>query len=129
VAKKKHNRKITPADKEAAARLMAIWNREKKDRGFTQVDAGADLGMSQGAISQYLNADMALGVAATLKFARYLDVQPSEIRPDYDILLTVGTDLSREAIELAYLWQEIPDVNYRIYFQKLIAGWTDRKVG
>lgn len=125
--KRKHNRTITPADIEAAANLKKIWTREKKVRKFKQADVGAELGWTQGMISSYLNGHAALGVAATLKFSRYLGCRPTDIRPDYESLLTTG--LTREAIELAFLWQEIPDPNYRAYFQKLIAGWTDRKTG
>lgn len=127
VSKRKRNRNISEADRAAAARLLKIWNDAKRVRKFKQEDVAAEFGWTQGMISQYLNAHAALGVAATLKFARYLGCRPTDIRPDYESLL--ASDLTQEAIELAVAWQEIPDASYRAYFQKLIAGWSDRKAG
>jgi transcriptional regulator with XRE-family HTH domain len=87
------NRKAKPtaADKMAARRLKAIWdNRLAKARleghAWTQETAGAEMGITQGAISQYLNGDIRLGYGAVLKFAKFLGVAPTEIRDDLDSL-------------------------------------------
>lgn len=128
VGSSKRKRTITPADVAAAANLRDIWEREKRSRKFTQEEVAAEFGWSsQGSVSQYLTGKMALGVAATLKFARYLGCRPTDIRPDYESQLASG--LTQEAVELAFMWQEIPDENFRTYFQKLLAGWSDRQVG
>lgn len=41
------------------------------------------MGMSQGAVSQFMRGVVPLGIGATLKFAAFLGVPPDAIRPDY----------------------------------------------
>ncbi|UHQ21920.1 hypothetical protein LVB77_14725 [Lysobacter sp. 5GHs7-4] len=84
--------KPTPSDIAAAERLRLLWDAKKAQSkaagtSFTQESAGAEMGgITQGAVSQYLAGAIPLGYGATLKFARFLDVAPSEIRPDLDAL-------------------------------------------
>jgi transcriptional regulator with XRE-family HTH domain len=119
-------RTITPEDLAAAARLKALWEQKQKERGFTQETAADELGITQGAVSQYINGGIALGIAATIKFARFLGCEPSEIRPDYEHLLVVG--LSREAIELAEAWETSTDTRLKKYIQQLIFEHPQRAV-
>lgn len=51
---------------------------------FTQVEAAKELNWSQGAISHYLSNITELGPAAIVKFANFLDVDPTEIDPDIE---------------------------------------------
>lgn len=51
---------------------------------FTQVEAAKDLEWSQSAISHYLSNITDLGPAAIVKFANFLDVDPTEIDPDIE---------------------------------------------
>lgn len=81
------NRVITPDDLAAAERLRALWEERVVARKITQEAASETLGMSQGAISQFLCGKVALGLHATLKFAGYLNAHPSDIRPDFGPLL------------------------------------------
>ncbi len=67
---------------QAVNNLRAIWDQKKVEMKFTQVEAAAKLGWSQGAISHYLNNITDLGPAAVVKFANFLGVDPLEIDPD-----------------------------------------------
>ena len=66
---------------QAVNNLRAIWDKKKVEMKFTQVEAAAKLGWSQGAISHYLNNITELGPAAVVKFANFLGVDPLEIDP------------------------------------------------
>lgn len=67
---------------QAVNNLRAIWDKKKVEMKFTQVEAAAELGWSQGAISHYLNNITVLGPAAVIKFANFLGVDPLDIDPD-----------------------------------------------
>lgn len=119
-------RTITQDDLEAARRLRDQWNARQRERGFTQETASDALGMTQGAVSQYLNGRLALGVAATIRFARFLNCQPTDIRPDYEHML--ATRLSLEAYELATQWDAIPpDDQMKVYSRNLIVDYPNKK--
>jgi len=66
---------------QAVNNLRAIWDAKKAEMKFTQVEAAAELGWSQGAISHYLNNITDLGPAAVIKFANFLGVDPLDIDP------------------------------------------------
>src|SRR5687768_9541821 len=83
--------KMAPGDFYAAKHLQLIWNEKlaqarDEGRGWTQEQAGEAMNMTQGAVSQYLGAKIPLGYGATLKFAKFLGVPPSDIRSDLDAL-------------------------------------------
>ena len=61
--------------------LRVIWDKKRIEMRFTQVEAAKILGWSQGAISHYLNDLTELGPAAVIKFANFLNVDPSDIDP------------------------------------------------
>lgn len=67
---------------QAVNNLRAIWDKKKVEMKFTQVEAAAELGWSQGAISHYLNNITDLGPAAVIKFANFLGVDPRDIDPN-----------------------------------------------
>ena len=66
----------------AVNNLRRIWDEKKAEMKFTQVQAAEKLGWTQGAISHYLTNITELGPAATIKFANFLGVDPSEIDPE-----------------------------------------------
>lgn len=74
-------RYITEDDLKNAERLRNIWNRAKREKGVTQVDAKQKLGWSQPTISQYLNGELALNTDAIIAFAAYLGCTPGDIDP------------------------------------------------
>jgi hypothetical protein len=81
--------KPTEADRKAADRIKKLWSERLKGRvtqeevGQRFRDVGEDQdGISQSAISQYLNGQMPINTFAVLFFAHELQVHPTEIRDD-----------------------------------------------
>lgn len=84
----KQEDRMTPTDHVAARNLREIWDRIARERrGLTQARAAEELGMSEGAVSQYLRGKLPLGLKTTYRWAAYLGVDPKEIRPDMDELV------------------------------------------
>jgi len=85
-------RKLTAEERAECSSLKKLWNQRKKEmreKGikFTQELAIEKLGFeSQGAISHYLNAKIALNTDAILKFANFLNCDAALIRPSINIL-------------------------------------------
>lgn len=90
---KERKRNITQADLAAAARLKALWDaavRKRKDEGrpLTQQVMAEKLadatgrGGTQGLVSQYLNARIALNYRALLAFADEIGFDPRDVRDD-----------------------------------------------
>lgn len=87
-AKKRNKQAIMrPADIEAAHRLRAIWDAKAKDLKLTQLSAGEKLDINQSAVSQYLNAKIPLGVTITIRWAKILHCEVTDIRPEYADLI------------------------------------------
>ncbi|HGJ5857956.1 helix-turn-helix domain-containing protein [Arsenophonus nasoniae] len=81
-------RRITPEDKQAAARLKKLWNEKKEALSLTQEKAAEELGFNtQGAVSQYLNGKVPLNTDTIIKFAKILHVSPEAIKPELSSLL------------------------------------------
>lgn len=103
-------RKLTDQERQAAARLKGIFERKKRELGLTQQSAALEMGWSAApVVNQYLNGHIPLGMEAGLKFAKLLQVQPSEINPawaDYDD----GEPLTPEQQEI---WDQIKDMDDR----------------
>lgn len=76
----KKTRKITASDKEAARRLLELWERLPKGKRPKQEDI-PELG-SQSAVSQYLNGKIALNFYAVCVFAKIIGCKPEDIRSD-----------------------------------------------
>jgi transcriptional regulator with XRE-family HTH domain len=109
------DRIITAADLDAAKRLREIWEREQAARpGLTQESAALDMKMTQGAVSQFLLGKVALGVGATLKFAKLLAVSPLQIRPDLTELL------KREAAGTPDLLSDIVSIFPKAFAREMI---------
>ena len=89
----KTRRELSESELQDAIRLKEIWNRRKielKTAGvkLTQEYASEELGFgTQGAVSQYLNANIPLNISVILKFAKLLDCEASDIRPQLKTLI------------------------------------------
>jgi len=85
MAAPKLKRTITEKHVRASANLKRIWqDRKQVDKSLTQEKIAERLdGITQGAVSQYMNATMALNAEAILKFAVLFDVSPDDIWPDF----------------------------------------------
>lgn len=127
-AKKTRKRNITPADIAAAERLRVIWTRVKKNKKITEDMAAEKFKITQGAVNQYLHGKIALGVVATLRFARFLECNPRDIRPDLGDLGIEPSDLSIEAIDLALHWQEITQPEVREAAAAFIYSFSKQKI-
>ncbi len=74
--------KPTPADVAAATRLKAAWDGKARALGITQEKLANELGMTQGAISQYLNGKIPMNYRTLKVFAGALGIEDTEIRND-----------------------------------------------
>lgn len=84
--------KVTPEKKEIAFRLRRIWNAKAKTLGLTQTGVAERLGISQAALSQYINGHVATNTDIILKLANILDIEPKEVDPR--ILITSAPRLT-----------------------------------
>lgn len=74
--------KPTQADIAAAARLKAAWADKARSRGITQEKLGLELGITQGAVSQYLNGKIPMNYRTLKVFAAALGIEDTDIRND-----------------------------------------------
>lgn len=107
---RKGNR-LTPEDKDAAERLRHVWETKRREKGLTQEKAGEAMDIGQGAVSHYLHGRLKLTPAAVLKWSALLDVDPREIRPDWETLaglnrIGVNEDQLAEIIAIILRTQE-----------------------
>jgi len=63
--------------------LKKVWNEKKRILDITQKTAAEQLGITQGAFSQYLNGHCPLNEKATMKIAKFLGVHPEVIDPNF----------------------------------------------
>lgn len=101
-------RSMTSADKDACARLRQIWDRKRKALGMTQDAVAEKFGRTQGLIAQYLNGHTALGPVAVLKFARILEVSPTDIRPDFSYGVMIPGEIPPDVVEIAIKLSSLP---------------------
>ena len=84
-------RSLTSTEKEAARTLKSLWDSRKiylKESGkgrLVQEEAADTLGISQGAISQYLGGKIPLNLSMAAKFAKLLDCTLADISPLFDL--------------------------------------------
>lgn len=111
--KKERKAKVTPADEDAAARLLAIWKRVSKAKGWTQEDIAdkwGEKGITQGAVSQYLHGKVPLNLKAVMRFAALFDCKTSDIRSDIEGLRdgadtqAIASDLLGKVVSLSSIW-------------------------
>lgn len=74
--------KPTAADRAAAAKLKMAWGHHARELGLTQDSIAGELGITQGAVSQYLNGKIPLNYRTLLVFCRALGIAPESIRTD-----------------------------------------------
>jgi len=74
--------KPTPADIAAAARLKAAWADKARSLGITQEKLAHELGITQGAVSQYLNGKIPMNYRTLKVFAAALGIEDTDIRND-----------------------------------------------
>ncbi|KEZ94727.1 hypothetical protein A11M_0125670, partial [Xanthomonas vasicola pv. vasculorum NCPPB 895] len=70
------------ADAEAAARLKTAWSERARERGITQDKMAEELGITQGAVSQYLNGKIPMNYRTLMAFCQALGIDACDIRTD-----------------------------------------------
>jgi len=100
----KTKRNFSAADRLAASNLAEIWKLKSSALSLTQEKAAGDLGMTQGAVSQYLHGKVPLRIVAAIKFAKLLKVKPTEIRED---LRELTSELTPEALDFAQRFSKL----------------------
>ncbi|HHA2515034.1 TPA: helix-turn-helix transcriptional regulator [Stenotrophomonas maltophilia] len=74
--------KPTPADVTAAAKLKLEWQARARSLGLTQDQVADELGITQGAVSQYLNGKIPMNYRTLLVFCRLLGINDTDVRRD-----------------------------------------------
>ncbi len=74
--------KPTPADVAAAAKLKLEWQARARSLGLTQDQVADELGITQGAVSQYLNGKIPMNYRTLLVFCRLLGINDTDVRRD-----------------------------------------------
>lgn len=74
--------KPTKRDVAAAARLKAEWSARARGLGLTQEKMADELGITQGAVSQYLNGRIPMNYRTLKAFSAALGIEDTDIRDD-----------------------------------------------
>lgn len=74
--------KPTPEDVAAARRLKELWKHRASGLGLTQTKMAEELGITQGAVSQYLNGRIPMNFRTLKTFCLALGVEDTDIRSD-----------------------------------------------
>ena len=98
---------------QAHRRLRAFWDTKARSLGLTQAKAAGQFGGTQALINAYLTGRAALGRAATMKFARILQVRPEDIRPDFRFSRELAEDFPEEVLEMACKLATLPEAQRR----------------
>lgn len=87
----KNNRSITDHDRLVAKNTKAIYATNKKALGLTLVRIAEKLNITQSAVSQYLNANIAMGTEIIILFSDILKVDSLELDPKFEERVKVQT--------------------------------------
>lgn len=101
--------KLDPAQQTEAQRLRRFWDMRKQQHGWTQDYAAKAMGIKQTLVSHYLTGHKPLGIEALLRWAKFLQVSPTDIRPDFEYRDLIPGKLSQPQMEVADLWGRLPD--------------------
>ena len=104
-----NNDPLTQEELQWAANLKRVWLRKKKELSLSQEKVAELYGCTQGNVSQYLNAKIPLNTNAVYKFARILQVAPTEINPTItDLIPSLDPSNVRSAMDLLPLIERLP---------------------
>lgn len=116
---KHKKRTFTDADTQAHRRLRAFWDTKARSLGLTQAKAASLFGGTQALINAYLTGRAALGQAATMKFARILQVRPEDIRTDFRFSRELAEDFPEDVLEMACKLATLPEGQRRELLQTI----------
>lgn len=93
---------LTREQVKVARALKAIWLYRKGPLELTQVKAAESLGITQGALTQYLNEHIAVNNDFVIRFCQMLQVDPAEADPKLaNVLLSAPT-----RVPVTYDWEQ-----------------------
>lgn len=72
-------RELTEEESKRASNLKRVWEEKRGELGLTQTSAADALGVTQGAVGQYINGRIPLNDGAAMQFAKLLKVHISQI--------------------------------------------------
>lgn len=131
-------RNWSAADREATVRLNAAWQAwQARHPKVTQAQAAPGMGITQSALSQYLQGKVPMRSEAAFKIARFLGVDPRELRPDLEQKLARPhvaertaeySALPDEALDLARAWLSLPIARREFYRQTIWLEAVTRKL-
>ncbi len=77
-------RTVSPHERLVAAKAALIYKDNKKALGLTMERLGQQLGITQSAVSQYLNAGIPMGAETIIRLSDILKVDVAAIDPDFN---------------------------------------------
>lgn len=100
--------KPTPEDVAAAMRLKELWRHRASGLGLTQTKMAEELGITQGAISQYLNGRIPMNYRTLRAFTDALGITDTDIRSDLpEQQLNAPSSPTEEYLEVLALPQSV----------------------
>lgn len=120
--------KVEAAKRKSAADQKALnfkrlWKQRKQELDITQKTAAEQLGMTQGAFSQYLNGHTEMNEKAVLKLAKFLNVRPEEIDKSFkDKMVKTPTPSPIEAVPIKYLTTDAKTKIKKRYLPDVFQG-------
>lgn len=122
VSKVEAAKRKTAADQKAL-NFKRLWKQRKQELDITQKTAAEQLGMTQGAFSQYLNGHTEMNEKAVLKLAKFLNVRPEEIDKSFkDKMVKTPTPSPIEAVPITYLTTDAKTKIKKRYLPDVFQG-------
>lgn len=122
ISKVEAAKKKTAADQKAL-NFKRLWKQRKQELDITQKTAAEQLGMTQGAFSQYLNGHTEMNEKAVMKLAKFLNVRPEEIDKSFkDKMVKTPTPTPIEAVPITYLTTDAKTKIKKRYLPDVFQG-------
>ena len=122
ISKVEAAKRKTAADQKAL-NFKRLWKQRKQELDITQKTAAEQLGMTQGAFSQYLNGHTEMNEKAVLKLAKFLNVRPEEIDKSFkDKMVKTPTPSPIDAVPITYLTTDAKTKIKKRYLPDVFQG-------
>jgi transcriptional regulator with XRE-family HTH domain len=103
---KQERRELTAEEKKTAQRITRLWEakqteyKDKFGRKLPQSEAAHEMGITQGAFSQYINGTIPTNINIVVAFSNYLNADPIEIAPHLFTTIPSKTSKGGSPVEL-----------------------------
>ena len=115
-------RERTQYEIDCAERAKALLEAAKRERGLTQEGVAESIGMTQGALGQYLNGPVVINLRFLLKFSKAIGCAPNQIDTEEQIFDLFDSD-EKEIISLF----RAADPEERKALRRFVEGYTSKK--